>query len=192
MSNCFRKFPFGSFFMSLVFGILLPTGDVFTDIVTLVKAIRFNGDGWIFSGCNSCYDENLHPSPFISTCSNTTIGYHYDAGSNTWIPSRDARKNYDSNQNKSTCYHIYRNYGISHDGLDDCVVLDFKESHRQRCTFIRTAGVCMLIPMLFNFLFSIRQWRRDYKKEKTSLSTLPILICQCYPQWQLIRILYAH
>ena len=46
--------------------------------------------------------------------------------------------------------------------------------------------------VMLNFMFSLRNWRRDYVERKTTLWALPIVIAQAYPQLQVIRLIYIN
>merc|ERR1711971_663483 len=49
-------------------------------------------------------------------------------------------------------------------------------------------GSVMLIPVLLAMLFTIPHWWRR-EKRWNRLYTLPLLICQVWPQWQVIKVL---
>ena len=51
-------------------------------------------------------------------------------------------------------------------------------------------GSAMLAPFLLSCLFVTIQWFRTERGLKQKLKTLPLLICQVYPQWRALRVLY--
>ena len=51
-------------------------------------------------------------------------------------------------------------------------------------------GSVMLVPLLLSWIFVTIQWFRKEQGLKQKLKTLPLLICQVYPQWRALRVLY--
>ena len=52
------------------------------------------------------------------------------------------------------------------------------------------SAAAMLAPFLLCNLFVTIQWFKTEKGLKQKLKTLPLLICQVYPQWRALRVLY--
>ena len=51
-------------------------------------------------------------------------------------------------------------------------------------------GWIIWIPIIINFLFTIPHFLRVEKTWKQRFLTLPFLICQCWPQYRSLRVLY--
>ena len=51
-------------------------------------------------------------------------------------------------------------------------------------------GCAMLAPFLLSWIFVTIQWFRKEQGLKQKIKTLPLLICQVYPQWRALRVLY--
>ena len=51
-------------------------------------------------------------------------------------------------------------------------------------------GSVMLAPLLLSWIFVTIQWFRKEQGLKQKLKTLPLLMCQMYPQWRALRVLY--
>ena len=51
-------------------------------------------------------------------------------------------------------------------------------------------GSVMLAPLLLSWIFVTIQWFRKEQGLKQKLKTLPLLICQLYPQWRALQVLY--
>ena len=51
-------------------------------------------------------------------------------------------------------------------------------------------GWIMWIPIIINLIFTFFHWRRLEKTWKQRLLTFPLLICQCWPQYRSLRVLY--
>ena len=51
-------------------------------------------------------------------------------------------------------------------------------------------GWIIWIPIIFNFLFTIPHFLRVEKTWKQRLLTFPLLICQCWPQYRSLRVIW--
>ena len=51
-------------------------------------------------------------------------------------------------------------------------------------------GLIIWIPIIINLLFTIPHFLRVEKTWKQRFLTLPFLICQCWPQYRSLRVLY--
>ena len=51
------KFPAAEFFMGIVFGIILPLSDMFSDGYLFYNTMNFKGDSTAMAACRSCYNE---------------------------------------------------------------------------------------------------------------------------------------
>ena len=51
-------------------------------------------------------------------------------------------------------------------------------------------GSAMLAPFLLSWVFVTIQWFKTERGLSQKLKTLPLLICQVYPQWRALRVLY--
>ena len=58
------------------------------------------------------------------------------------------------------------------------------------CSTLRIYALCMILPVLLNFVFIVLAWIKHHNEGKTHLSTLVFAIFQFYSQWKVIRYLW--
>ena len=71
-----------------------------------------------------------------------------------------------------------------------CYHPDYQQFIERKVRIQNLFGWIMWIPIIINLLFTIPHYLRVEKTWKQRLLTFPLLLCQCWPQYRSIRVLW--
>ena len=203
----FSTFSVKTLIMGVLFGVLVPSGDVTTDWLTVMNTVTFCSQSGFrdnhyilfdVAACKACYQAIGAPAHVKNLTRVEQINFDLQYGPR-WTITQVQEQRTGSDKD---CFwrrdHPLHLDPRNETGMKGRILapqrywVPFHKSWVSDCSLIQAIAYAMIVPILLNLMFSVNHWRDDYTKGKTTLWAIPILVMHAYPQWQVLRLIYTN